>query len=93
MAIWQHDYLLIPQAKLTEYYGRIPETVSTDERDNFSWWKGVPEPNPVDIEKILPPQTGGWVESVKHIMKRWGSDKGNSFTLTYGDGNYVSAHK
>ena len=61
MAAWQCDYNLIPQSKLIEYFGQITETIPKDHYDNFSWWKGVPEPNPADIGKILPPQTDGWV--------------------------------
>jgi len=79
MAVWQHDYHLIPQAKLKEHYGRIPETVSNDDYDNFDWWEGVAEPSRLEIENILLP-TKNWSD---YVLK-WGSDRGDRLTLYYG---------
>ena len=46
-----------------------------------AWWCGVPEPNPDEIEKILP-SLKSWSEDVKI----WGSDRGNRLTFYYEGG-------
>jgi len=79
MARWQYEYMLVPLVKLTEYLGQIPETLSIDDYDRFSWWDGMPEPNVVEIEKLLPP-----AEKWSDAVKEWGSDNGNRFSLYYG---------
>jgi hypothetical protein len=79
MAVWQHDYHIIPQAKLIEHYGQIPATISNDDYDSVEWWNEVPEPDRNEIEKILLP-TKNWSDYVLN----WGSDRGNRLTLYYG---------
>ena len=80
MAAWQHDYHLIPQAKLMKFYGRIPETTPEKDYNNFQWWAGCPGPAPLEIEKILP-STTSWSE----MVKIWGSDRGDRLSLYYGE--------
>ena len=80
MAAWQHDYYLIPQAKLKEFYSQIPESVPENDYNKFQWWAGVSGPDPLEIEKMLTPATS-WSEKVKI----WGSDRGNRFSLYYGE--------
>ena len=88
MAVWQHDYVIIPRTKLMEFYGQIPVSVSEEDYNRFDWWGGVPEPNPVEIEKILLPTTS-WSDQVKI----WGSDNGNRFSLYYGDDGQLQSVK
>lgn len=80
MAAWQHDYWIIPQSKLVEYYGEIPKTIPENDYDGFSWWADVPEPNPAEIEKILPR-----AESFSELVKIWGSDRGDRLSLYYSE--------
>ena len=86
MAAWQHDYRLLPQAKLKEHYGRVPEMILTDDYEKIDWWGGIPEPNPEEIERILPP-TKSWSEQVKI----WGSDRGNRISLIYEEGGALQS--
>jgi hypothetical protein len=79
MAIWQHDYHLIPQSKLLEHYGRIPETISNDDYNRIDWWGGMAEPNRHEIEHVLLP-TKNWCDYILN----WGSDRGDRLTLYYG---------
>ena len=86
MAAWQHDYHILPQAKLKEFYGRIPESVPENDYNKFPWWINVPGPDPLEIGKILPP-----MDSWSGQVKIWGSDRGDRLSLYYGEDNTLQS--
>lgn len=82
MATWQHDYFLLPQSKLVEFYDSIPTTIAEADFYDKKWWEGVPPFEESEIEAILPPFVD---RDGKTLKGRFGTDAGNRFSITYAD--------
>lgn len=77
MAVWQHDYYFIPQSRLEEQYGKIPETLSWEDYDGGNWWQGISFPADQEMEAILPLADNQWSETIRI----WGHDRGDRISI------------
>jgi hypothetical protein len=69
MAIWQHDFHFIPQSKLKDHFGEIPQTISDGDCDH-NWWQDVPLSFAEELGTILPYSDNQWSQLMKNPGER-----------------------
>jgi hypothetical protein len=79
MARWQYDTYLIPQSRLFEWFGALPDTVTEDHGAVLHWDEHHQPPADYAVRlAVFLPSLDSWQAGVRS----WGSDLGNRVDVT-----------